>query len=280
MSSAKWRPCCLGLNVLKQQQSIVVHNKKLQDVINNPILRTYKRFKHEFKYEDYLVCVRNPKYRKTLTKFRTSSHTLEVERGRHTNPITPVEQRNCNVCHVFEDECHFLLCCHIFADVRHDFLRRIQNKYPNFATLDHMEKFTFLCKIKTPKLIHGQQNSFIMLCTNGIIRPIASLMIYDSQWKTGCSTGSCTNQDFLTWYISFVCISSRTYLHFMYINVCRHVGICVGMHAFASAHRYKYAWVCMITHVFKCMLQHVIILPLIAIHVILFCFYLHLCNFI
>ena len=58
----------------------------------------------------------------------------------------------------------------------------------------------------------------------------------------------------------------------MYINVCRHVGICVGMHAFASAHRYKYAWVCMITHVFKCMLQHVIILPLIAINVILFCF--------
>ena len=133
--------------------------------------------------------------------------------------------------------------------------------------------------IKTPKLLHGQQNSFIMLWTNGIIGPIASLMIYDRQWKTGRSTGSCTNQDFLTWYISFVCISSRTYLHFMYMNVCRHVSICVGMHAFASAHRYKYTWVCMITHVFKCMLQHVIILPLIAIDVILFCFYLHLCNF-
>ena len=138
----------------------------------------------------------------------------------------------------------------------------------------------FWCKIKTPKLLHGQQNSFIILWTNGIIRPIVSLMIYDSQWKTGRSTGSCTNQNFLTWYISSVCISSRTYLHFMYINVCRHVGICVGMHAFASAHRYTYAWVCMITHVFKCMLQHVIIFPLIAIHVILICFNLHLCNFI
>ena len=138
----------------------------------------------------------------------------------------------------------------------------------------------FWCKIKTPKLLHGQQNSFIMLWTNGIIRPIVSLMTYDSQWKTGRSTGSCTNQNFLTRYISSVCISSRTYLNFMYINVCGHVGICVGMHAFASAHRYKYAWVSMITHVFKCMLQHVIILPLIAIHVILICFYLHLCNFI
>ena len=127
--------------------------KKLQDVINNPILRIYKRLKHEFKYEDCMDCVRNPKYRKALTKFRTSSHTLEVERGRHTNPTTPVEQRNCNVCHVFEDECHFLLCCHIFADERHDFLRRIQNKYPNFATLDHMEKFTFLMQNKDAQVI-------------------------------------------------------------------------------------------------------------------------------
>ena len=107
-----------------------------------------------------------------------------------------------------------------------------------------------------------------MLWTNGIIRPIVSLMIYHSQWKTGRSTGLCANQNFLTWYISFVCISSRTYLHFMYINVCRHLDICVGMHAFASAHRYEYARVGMITHVFKCMLQHVIISPLIAIHVI------------
>ena len=64
----------------------------------------------------------------------------------------------------------------------------------------------------------------------------------------------------LTWYISSVCISSEMYLHFMYINVCTHVGICVGMHAFASAHRYKNMlnWVSTITHVFKCMLQHVI----------------------
>ena len=107
----------------------------------------------------------------------------------------------------------------------------------------------FWCKIKTPKSLHGQQNR----------------VVYESGFPN---------------LIHLLCmLSSRTYLHFMYINVCRHVGICVGMHAFASAHRYKYAWVCMITHVFKCMLQHVIILPLIAIHVILFCFYLHLCNF-
>ena len=54
---------------------------KLQDVINNPILRIYKRFKHEFKYEDYLDCVRNPIYRKALTKLRTSSILWKSKEG-------------------------------------------------------------------------------------------------------------------------------------------------------------------------------------------------------
>ena len=73
---------------------------KLQDLTTNPILRTYNLFKKEFRWKNYLSCVQSPQYRNALTKFRTSSHTLEIERGRHTNPITPVEQRLCNVCHV------------------------------------------------------------------------------------------------------------------------------------------------------------------------------------
>ena len=93
---------------------------KLQDINSNPILRTYKLFKTEFKWECYLNGVKNPKYRKALTKFRTSSHTLEIERGRHTNPTTPLEQRQCRICHVLEDETHWpalragLLCCNFF----------------------------------------------------------------------------------------------------------------------------------------------------------------------
>ena len=115
---------------------------------------------------------------------------------------------------------------------------------------------------------------FINHAMNKRIRSIVTLMIYNSQWKTGCSTGSCTKQKFLTCHIYFVCISSRTHFHFMYFHMCKRVCMCVGMHAWASAHMYiwKHTWVCMITHVFKWMLQHVMMLPLIAIHVILFCF--------
>ena len=116
---------------------------KLQDLTTNPILRTYNLFKKEFRWENYLSCVQNPQYRNTLTKFRTSSHTLEIERGRHTNPITPVEQRLCNVYHVLEDELHFLLECNMFTDERTAFLYQIQNKYSQFITLDNKEKKYF-----------------------------------------------------------------------------------------------------------------------------------------
>ena len=55
------------------------------DVAMNTILRTYNFFKPNFKFETYLEVVKDGSYRHALTKFRTSSHTLEIEHGRHTN---------------------------------------------------------------------------------------------------------------------------------------------------------------------------------------------------
>ena len=153
-----------------------------------------------------------------VLKFETNPKILEVESRRHTNPTTPVEQRNCNAYHGFEDECHYLLCWHIFANERHDHLRRIQNKLPDLVTIDHMEKFTLLIQIKTPKLSNGLQNLFIMLWPNGIIRPIISLVICDSQCKTGSQPDRVQIRIFLTWYIFCVCISSWTYLHICWFN--------------------------------------------------------------
>ena len=42
---------------------------KLQDINNNPILRTYKLFKKELKWECYLNGVKNPKYSKVSNQF-------------------------------------------------------------------------------------------------------------------------------------------------------------------------------------------------------------------
>ena len=43
--------------------------------------------------EPYLYLVKKHKYRQTIAKFHCSSHTLEIERGRHTNPKTVVADR-------------------------------------------------------------------------------------------------------------------------------------------------------------------------------------------
>ena len=38
---------------------------------------------------------------------------LEIEQGRHTQPVTLVENRRCPKCNVIENELHFLLECTI-----------------------------------------------------------------------------------------------------------------------------------------------------------------------
>ena len=60
-----------------------------------------------FKFEPYLDIVKEPKYRKALTQFRTSSHNLNIETGRHFN-ITRNE-RICKNCQsgLIETEYHF-----------------------------------------------------------------------------------------------------------------------------------------------------------------------------
>ena len=52
------------------------------DIASNPILRTYKLFKTDFKFETYLDVAKDNRYRHALIKLRTSSHSLEIERGR------------------------------------------------------------------------------------------------------------------------------------------------------------------------------------------------------
>ena len=81
----------------------------INDQNKYPSLRTYRIFKTKLEMEPYLYLVKNPKYRMAISKFRSSSHILEIERGRHTRPITPLENRLCSSCKVVETEIHFLL---------------------------------------------------------------------------------------------------------------------------------------------------------------------------
>ena len=101
--------------------------EKLRDTEKCPILRTYRLFKIGFECESYLSLVKNSKYRIALSKFRTSCHSLKVERGRYTNPITPLERRLCFVCREIEDEIHLIMHCQLFETERLDLFGRVGN---------------------------------------------------------------------------------------------------------------------------------------------------------
>ena len=90
-------------------------------LINEDISRltTYKTLNSDFALPGHLGLPY--RLRKVISRIRCSNHSLEIERGRHTNPKTPRENRLCRLCdgRDVEDEGHFLLNCPIFTELRH-----------------------------------------------------------------------------------------------------------------------------------------------------------------
>ena len=48
-----------------------------------------------------------------MSQLKTSSHTLAIEYGRYIRPKTKIEDHNRSICHVLEDERHFVMDCTI-----------------------------------------------------------------------------------------------------------------------------------------------------------------------
>ena len=76
------------VNLIKLGEDQVDHNK----------LRFYRNIKASFTLEPYIQLVRNRNQRAWLTRLRTSTHTLRVELGRYTVPVTPLSDRTCLYC--------------------------------------------------------------------------------------------------------------------------------------------------------------------------------------
>ena len=96
-------------NIFSMNCKEVIHKKftdmwlaNLQTSQLYPLLRTYKTFKSNYIMEPYLYLVKKPRFRNAIARFRCSSHTLEIETGRHTNPKTPFADRVCVHCKVIE----------------------------------------------------------------------------------------------------------------------------------------------------------------------------------
>ena len=126
---------------------------KINDLETNPLLRTYIHIKSEFKLEPYLHLVKNVKYRNAIAKFRTSSHTLEIERGRHTRPKTPINNRKCWYCDSVETEMHFLTECKYYEAERALLYTDISQLFPYFSQINNSCKLKFMLCFHDEKLL-------------------------------------------------------------------------------------------------------------------------------
>ena len=109
-----------------------------------PKAETYRKFKENVKYENYLSDINIRKYRVSFTKFRLSDHGLMIEKGRHQRPKIPREQRICPLCKSgIEDELHLLLKCTYCKD-RNNLLSEVEKLVPNFKNLNDQDQFIFL----------------------------------------------------------------------------------------------------------------------------------------
>ena len=98
-------------------------HENIQNHHKNPICRTYSLFKVKFQMENYLNCISDPKLRRSIVKFRMSSHALGVEKCRHKRSIGQENISNiCLTCNVVEDEKHFILHCPRYSNEREHFL--------------------------------------------------------------------------------------------------------------------------------------------------------------
>ena len=91
-----------------RQRIIDVYQQSWYSEINNSSrLESYCIFKHDLELEKYLTINIEQKYKLALTRFRVSSHNLQIETGRYED--LPRQQRLCQLCNMrkIENEFHF-----------------------------------------------------------------------------------------------------------------------------------------------------------------------------
>ena len=126
-----------------------IFRQKWHDEISNENkkLRTYQKFKKDFKKELYLDTIRDRNKCIILTNFRVSSHTLHIETGRHTKPHpTPESERKCTQCRLdeIENECHFLIRCSHYEESRNEMFQTAEKYCSSFPHMNSDEKFHFI----------------------------------------------------------------------------------------------------------------------------------------
>ena len=123
-------------------------------ILTFPKADSYRLFKSRVVYENYLTDIKNRKQRVSFTKYRLSDHCLMVEKGRHTRPIIPRNERFCPFCPTnVEDEIHFITQCAAYEN-RPNLFNKIETEVPNFSNMNYQEKFIFLMSQENKLLMY------------------------------------------------------------------------------------------------------------------------------
>lgn len=92
-----------------------------------------------FQFQPYLEKINITKFSQAFSRLRMSSHRLHIESGRWVRPLsTPLNERKCFFCNTLEDECHFVLECPIYSELRRKYISKYYWRNPS------MFKFTKL----------------------------------------------------------------------------------------------------------------------------------------
>ena len=82
-------------------------------------------------------------YRKNIAyaKFRCGGAPIKLETGRYGLNRVPVDQRLCEECNVVEDECHVIMYCTLYTDIRDQLFTEITEISCQFSTLTVDDQF-------------------------------------------------------------------------------------------------------------------------------------------
>ena len=96
--------------------------------------------------EPYLYLVKKPKYRIATSKLRCSSHTLAIEKGRHTKPKADLSERLCLFCrsNKVEDEKYFIIECCLYSDERDRLFTKVITVNPDFASMNDDDRYEYI----------------------------------------------------------------------------------------------------------------------------------------
>ena len=115
-------------------------------------LRTNRKFKNLFKFEEYLQFGSQTE-QQTYATFRISAHDLRIERGRYEG--LKVEDKICNTCNLnIEDEFNFLMICSPLDNCRAKYVNIIKRLYTNFENLSTEDNLYGYYHVKIKKLFY------------------------------------------------------------------------------------------------------------------------------